>query len=119
MSDRHDKDAERIDIEPEILEAERKSDAILKKVKKVAKLIPFARHAVAMTYALRDPNVPLAKKALIAGALLYFLAPFDLIPDIMVGIGYTDDAVVVMAAFKAVQDIISVTHYEQADAFLA
>ena len=115
----HYNDAERIDIEPEILEADRKSNAILAKVVRVAKLIPFARHAVAMTYALRDPDVPMAKKALIAGALLYFLSPLDLIPDIMAGIGYTDDAVVVMAAFKAVQDIISVEHYERADIFLA
>lgn len=119
MSDHNADAAERVEVEPEILEAEQKSDAILRKILRVAKHIPFARHAVAMTYALRDPNVPVGKKALIAGALLYFLSPFDLIPDIMVGIGYTDDAVVVMAALKAVQDILSVAHYERADAFLA
>ncbi len=37
------------------------------------------------------PSAPLAAKALIAGALLYFLNPFDLVADALVGIGFIDD----------------------------
>lgn len=110
---------ERISIEPEILEAHGKSGQILRKAAKLAARIPFARHVVAMTYALRDPAVPFAKKAAIAGAVLYFLSPLDLIPDFIAGIGFADDAAVVMTAYKSVQDIITPAHYAQADAFLA
>lgn len=40
---------------------------------------------------------------LIAGALLYFLSPIDFIPDSIPGIGYVDDAAVVLACLKLVQ----------------
>lgn len=112
-------DPERVNAEPEILEAESKASAILKKVLKVAAKIPFASHVVAMVYALRDPAVPIQKKAIIAGALLYFLSPLDLIPDFMAGIGYTDDAAVIMAALATVQNVMTPEHYQRAEEFLA
>ncbi|CAI9393312.1 YkvA family protein [Niallia sp. Sow4_A1] len=42
-------------------------------------------------YTLQKPNVPKKVKATIIGALGYFILPIDLIPDFLVGIGYTDD----------------------------
>ncbi len=42
-------------------------------------------------YTLQKPNVPKKVKATIIGALGYFILPLDLIPDFLVGIGYTDD----------------------------
>jgi uncharacterized membrane protein YkvA (DUF1232 family) len=42
-------------------------------------------------YTLQKPEVPTKAKATIIGALGYFIFPFDLIPDVMVGVGYTDD----------------------------
>ncbi|MDK7667321.1 MULTISPECIES: YkvA family protein [Cytobacillus] len=42
-------------------------------------------------YTLQKPEVPAKAKAIIIGALGYFILPFDLIPDVAVGIGYTDD----------------------------
>lgn len=42
-------------------------------------------------YTLQKPEVPIKAKAVIIGALGYFILPLDLIPDIMVGVGYTDD----------------------------
>lgn len=107
----------RISEAPEILDAESKAKEILHKALKLAGKLPFARDVVAMTYAMQDPDVPLAKKATIGAALLYFLSPFDLIPDFLPG-GYLDDAAVVVAAFKSVQDIITDEHLARADALL-
>ena len=42
-------------------------------------------------YTLQKPEVPMKAKTIIIGALGYFILPFDLIPDLAVGIGYTDD----------------------------
>ena len=47
---------------------------------------------------LRDRQVPLEHKALLGFAIAYFISPFDLIPESLVGpIGYLDD--VALAAF--------------------
>ncbi|MGE6629037.1 YkvA family protein [Bacillus sp. NPDC077027] len=42
-------------------------------------------------YTLQKPEVPVKAKTFIVGALGYFILPIDLIPDAMVGVGYTDD----------------------------
>lgn len=63
------------------------------------KLTKFARKAGAsvvyavllLYFTLQKPEVPKKTKAIIIGALGYFILPFDLIPDLAVGIGYTDD----------------------------
>lgn len=47
---------------------------------------------------LRDRQVPLEYKALLGFAIAYFISPFDLIPESLVGpVGYLDD--VALAAF--------------------
>ncbi len=49
-------------------------------------------YAVLLLYfTLQKPEVPAKAKAIIIGALGYFILPFDLIPDLAVGVGYTDD----------------------------
>nr|WP_174734483.1 YkvA family protein [Mesobacillus harenae] len=49
-------------------------------------------------FTMQKPEVPMKAKATIAGALGYFILPIDLIPDIVVGVGYVDDIAVLMAA---------------------
>lgn len=41
---------------------------------------------------LTDPRVPRTEKALVAGAIIYALIPFDLIPDMIPFVGQLDDA---------------------------
>ena len=41
-------------------------------------------------------NIPLRTIVAIAAALLYFINPFDLIPDIIPGIGFVDDLAVLL-----------------------
>lgn len=49
-------------------------------------------YAVLLLYfTLQKPEVPIKAKTIIIGALGYFILPLDLIPDIAVGVGYTDD----------------------------
>lgn len=47
--------------------------------------------ALLLYYTLQKPEVPKKAKMTIIGALGYFILPFDLIPDVAVGVGYTDD----------------------------
>lgn len=45
-----------------------------------------------------DPNVPASTRGLIGGALAYFILPFDLLPEALVGaFGFTDDLVLAAA----------------------
>lgn len=73
------------------------------KVKDVAKKagVKVIYAALCLYYMLQDPSVPLKDKALIAGALGYFILPVDLLPDPLPG-GYTDDLAALLAAYKAV-----------------
>src|SRR5882762_7112163 len=41
---------------------------------------------------LRDSRVPATEKALLAGAIVYAIIPFDLIPDMIPFVGQIDDA---------------------------
>jgi uncharacterized membrane protein YkvA (DUF1232 family) len=47
-------------------------------------------------------------------ALAYFVMPADLIPDIVIGLGFTDDAAVLAAALKTLAGHIRPRHREQA-----
>lgn len=44
---------------------------------------------------LKDSRVPLAEKALFAGAIVYVISPLDFIPDVLPFIGQVDDVYVV------------------------
>ena len=41
---------------------------------------------------LADPRVPKTERALVAGAIIYAIIPFDLIPDMIPFVGQVDDA---------------------------
>ncbi len=51
-----------------------------------------------LTRLLRDPRVPMRRKAFIGAVLAYVLSPVDLIPDFVVGIGRLDDLVFISLA---------------------
>lgn len=64
--------------------------------RKLKKFALKAGHSVVYTalllyFTLQKPDLPVKAKATIIGALGYFIFPMDLIPDIAVGLGYTDD----------------------------
>ena len=85
------------------------------KLGRVAARIPFANQAVAVYYAARDPETPMAAKGIMLGALAYFVMPVDAIPDVLVGIGFTDDAAVITAVLATLGANIRQRHRELAD----
>ncbi|HEY0437954.1 MAG TPA: YkvA family protein [Phenylobacterium sp.] len=72
------------------------------KIRRVAALVPFAGEALALWYCARDEETPLPAKGMMLAALAYFVMPADAIPDVIVGIGYTDDAAVLLATLNLV-----------------
>lgn len=56
-------------------------------------------------WALRQyRRVPWPALLLIAGAVVYFVMPVDLLPDVLMGLGFVDDAAVITAAVRSVRD---------------
>jgi uncharacterized membrane protein YkvA (DUF1232 family) len=48
-------------------------------------------------------EIPFGSVIVVAGALLYFLAPFDVAPDFLPAIGFTDDVTVILLVIKQIQ----------------
>ena len=58
--------------------------------------------ALLLFYTLKDADVPPWAKSVIIGALAYFIAPIDIIPDFIPVAGYTDDFATLVAAVAVV-----------------
>ena len=102
------------------LERDEKSvrDGFWPKVRKTLGKVPFTEDAVAAFHCATDTTTPLRIRVLLFGALAYFVMPFDVIPDFIVGLGYTDDAAVLLAAFTAASAHITEAHRAAARAWL-
>lgn len=59
-------------------------------------------HALMLYYAAKRPETPVWAKATVYGALTYFVVPIDSIPDLMPGIGFSDDVLVLAAAVSTI-----------------
>lgn len=80
--------------------------------------IPFAEDALAAFYAATDPATPFRAKAVLMGALAYFIMPVDALPDFIALLGYTDDATVLLLALRTVRDHLTPAHRDRARAWL-
>ncbi len=78
--------------------------------KKAARQVPFMDEVVAAYYCALDRNTPLRAKAVLLAALGYFILPADTIPDIVLGLGFTDDMAVLTAAIAAVRAHMTPAH---------
>lgn len=58
-------------------------------------------HALILYYAATKSSTPLQVKLFIFGALGYFILPVDVLPDLIAGLGYTDDVAVILGVIKA------------------
>jgi uncharacterized membrane protein YkvA (DUF1232 family) len=96
------------------LEQPRLAKRFWRKLKNTVSYLPGANTFLAAFYAAVDPRTPTAAKAVLFGALGYFIVPMDLIPDIFGALGYGDDLAVILAAIKAVESSITDAHREQA-----
>lgn len=78
--------------------------------RKAARHIPFMEDLVAAYYCALDKDTPLRAKGILLAALGYFILPADAIPDVLFGIGFTDDIAVLTAAIAAVRAHITPAH---------
>jgi len=76
--------------------------------------IPFAEDAVAAYYCAFDRETPFRVRAILMAALAYFVLPFDAIPDFLAGIGFADDATVLMTALTLLGSHVKPAHREAA-----
>jgi uncharacterized membrane protein YkvA (DUF1232 family) len=67
------------------------------KLTRFAGRVPFVDDAVAVYYCAMDTNTPVRVRGTLLAALAYFIMPADMIPDILVGVGLTDDAAILAA----------------------
>ena len=67
-------------------------------------------------FVLKDGDTPLRAKMIVVSVLGYFILPLDLIPDWILGGGFTDDAAAIAAAIGAVSAHIKPEHKDQAKA---
>lgn len=70
--------------------------------------------ALILYYTAQNPKVPSWAKGVVIGALTYFISPVDAIPDVLVGIGFTDDLGVLLAAIATVSVYINADSKQQA-----
>src|SRR5574341_2157172 len=84
------------------------------KLRKYIRHAPFVDDLIAAYYCAVDPATPLHVKAVLFGALAYFIMPIDLVPDIIAWVGFTDDAAVLYAALRTIAPHIQDRHRQQA-----
>jgi uncharacterized membrane protein YkvA (DUF1232 family) len=90
-----------------------------RKLLREAASLPFAEDVLTAHYCAFDRDTPVYVKAVLVGAIAYFVLPDRLIPKYVSLIGFVDDAAVVAAAFKAVSSHIRPEHREAARRTLA
>ncbi|MCW5734542.1 MAG: DUF1232 domain-containing protein [Enhydrobacter sp.] len=93
-------------------------DGFWTKARRTLGRIPFTEDAVAAFHCATDSATPMPVRATLFGALAYFILPIDVIPDILLGLGYTDDAAVLLTAFTTCKTYINEDHRAKARAWL-
>jgi len=78
--------------------------------KKAARHVPFMEDVVAAYYCALDKDTPLRAKGILLAALGYFILPTDTIPDVIFGLGFTDDVAVLTAALAAIRAHLKPAH---------
>lgn len=63
--------------------------------------------ALLLYYTVFDDKVDIASKAMIYGALGYFILPADIIPDLLPGMGFTDDIAVLSGVLTSIKTSIT------------
>ncbi len=110
---------EDLGFDPEILGPEETQQQtvrqkLLKTARKAARQVPFMEDVVAGYYCALDPATPAKVRAAILAALAYFVLPIDVVPDFLIGVGFGDDATILMATISMVRAHIRTDHYQAA-----
>ncbi len=105
MSEHNDSDNQQLTPYQNDYSEEKLQDKLSKYAKTAGAKLVF--YVLELYYVMTSAKTPLRYKAIIVGALGYFISPFDIIPDLMPVLGYTDDAAVLLAVVKAVSDSLT------------
>ena len=99
-------------LTPQVIQVneERVSRGFWPKLRRVVRRIPFAADLLSAYYCARDPETPAPAKALMMAALAYFVLPTDAIPDVIAGIGFTDDAAVLATVLALLKGNLKPRH---------
>ena len=89
------------------------------KIKAVAKKASIKALYIALMLYYALDFMPIEKKAIVIGALGYFILPTDFIPDFVVFLGFTDDTTVLFLVYKTFTDIINEEVKKQAKSKLS
>jgi uncharacterized membrane protein YkvA (DUF1232 family) len=100
------------------LDEQKVDEGFWPKMRKVAGRIPFAADALSLFWCAKDPETPAAAKGMMFAALAYFVLPTDVIPDVLAGLGFADDAAVIAAVIGIAGKHLKTRHKEAAQAFL-
>ena len=92
-------------------------DNFLNNLKPLVGKVPFSKDAIAMYYCMKDSETPVYAKGIIAAALTYLFLPEDAIPEWLVGLGFTDDMIVMSTALSAISGNITDEHWQKAEEF--
>ncbi len=92
------------------VETERIKIGFWPKLRRVMGRIPFTDDLVAAYYCAIDPTTPARVRGVLFAALAYFVMPADLIPDIITGLGFTDDATVLATTIGIVSSYVKPAH---------
>jgi uncharacterized membrane protein YkvA (DUF1232 family) len=90
-----------------------------RKIKREVASVPFLEDVLTAHYCALDRNTPVHVKAVLVGAIVYFVVPDDLVPDYLPIIGYADDAAVIGMAIKMMSSHIKPEHREAARRMVA
>lgn len=84
------------------------------KVRRLIGRLPFTEDLLAAYFCAIDPTTPIRARAILFGALAYFVLPADAIPDFIAVLGFTDDAAVLAAAITTVGAYVKESHRQAA-----
>lgn len=96
--------------------ARRVASGFWRTFKRASRHIPFADELVAAYFCALDPKTPLRVRGTLLAALAYFVLPFDMVPDFILGLGFTDDIAVLTAAIANMRANIKPQHRKAAQA---
>jgi len=71
-------------------------------------------YTLVLYYCAKDQRIPTHVKAVIIGALGYFIVPFDVVADIVPLLGLVDDLAVLLVAYRYIEEYITSEHQESA-----
>jgi uncharacterized membrane protein YkvA (DUF1232 family) len=87
--------------------------------RKAARSIPFMDEVVAAYFCAFDSRTPVKVRGMLLAALAYFVMPLDLVPDFLIGVGFTDDVTVLAGVIALLRTHINDDHREAARKALA